>query len=192
MEIKPRIYNGVEFRSTLEAKWARFFDLLGWDWKYEPFKLTHDDITWVPDFVISGHGNNPIYCEVKPSESPQEWYELDRYSYALNLQDNRYSILLLLGKAPLPKGESSSGAAIGWILQPSTMQVEPEMFFNSQPLGICDEYSSWVCKITGNYYSQPLPVSWEVIQKLWIKASSEAEAFPVCEEPIHPIMVVKT
>ncbi len=41
MEIKPRKYKNIEFRSTLEAKWARFFDLLGWSWKYEPFKLIH-------------------------------------------------------------------------------------------------------------------------------------------------------
>jgi len=27
----PTLYKDVQFRSRLEAKWAAFFDLLGWD-----------------------------------------------------------------------------------------------------------------------------------------------------------------
>jgi hypothetical protein len=44
----PTIYNGVQFRSRLEAKWAAFFDLLGWHWHYEPLDLDG----WIPDFLI--------------------------------------------------------------------------------------------------------------------------------------------
>lgn len=32
----PTKYNGINFRSRLEAKWAAFFDLLEWNWEYEP------------------------------------------------------------------------------------------------------------------------------------------------------------
>ncbi|WP_337910569.1 hypothetical protein [Vibrio cholerae] len=66
------------------------------------------------------------------------------------------------------------------------------MFFNSEPLGICDEFSSWVCKITGEYYSQLLPVDWKKIQELWIVASKEVDTLPICQEPLHPTSVVKT
>ena len=191
MEIKPRLYKNVHFRSTLEAKWARFFDLIGWIWVYEPFKLVHGEVSWVPDFVITGHNEQPIYCEVKPSKSPEEWYEIDKYSEALNLSENRYTCLLLLGESPLNRGEDTLGAAVGWVLMPLTMQTEHELFFNSKPLGICDEYSSWVCKITGEYYSQPLPVDWTTIQKLWIQASTEAESFPISDEPNYPVEVLK-
>jgi len=66
IEAKPTVYNGTKYRSKLEARWATFFDLLGWDYEYEPFKLGG----WIPDFVI----NNQLLCEVKPT-----------YSYGNNL-----------------------------------------------------------------------------------------------------------
>jgi hypothetical protein len=56
----PTIYNGIAFRSRLEAKWARFFDLAGWRWEYEPFDLGG----WIPDFVLVGE--HPTLVEVKP------------------------------------------------------------------------------------------------------------------------------
>ena len=46
---KPTTYNGRLFRSRLEARWAAYFDLLGWAWEYEPFDLNG----WSPDFAIS-------------------------------------------------------------------------------------------------------------------------------------------
>jgi hypothetical protein len=55
-------YNGVNFRSRLEAKWAAMFDLLEWKWTYEP----RDFDGWIPDFAI--HGSRIIYVEVKPAE----------------------------------------------------------------------------------------------------------------------------
>jgi hypothetical protein len=41
-------YKGVLFRSRLEAKWASFFDVLGWRWEYEPCDLPG----WSPDFFL--------------------------------------------------------------------------------------------------------------------------------------------
>jgi hypothetical protein len=57
------IYNGQEFRSKLEAKWAAFFDLIGFKWEYEP----KNDLFrgWLPDFAIWQEGQI-VYCEVKP------------------------------------------------------------------------------------------------------------------------------
>jgi len=45
----PTIYRGVRFRSRLEAKWAAFFDSVGWCWEYEPIDLDG----WSPDFSVS-------------------------------------------------------------------------------------------------------------------------------------------
>lgn len=60
----PTIYNHVQFRSRLEARWAAFFDLAGIKWEYEPFDLEG----WAPDFkVISG--NVVALAEVKPLEA---------------------------------------------------------------------------------------------------------------------------
>lgn len=44
----PTRYRGTQFRSRLEARWAAFFDLVGWSWNYEPFDL----LGYVPDFIV--------------------------------------------------------------------------------------------------------------------------------------------
>lgn len=56
---KPTVYNHILYRSRLEAKWAAFFDFVGWDYEYEPEPFK----TWSPDFTI--HSLN-CYAEVKP------------------------------------------------------------------------------------------------------------------------------
>lgn len=60
MEIEaiPTEYAGVMFRSKLEATWARFFDVIGLEWEYEPRHLEG----WLPDFLIGGW----YLAEVKP------------------------------------------------------------------------------------------------------------------------------
>ncbi|MBC7149019.1 MAG: hypothetical protein H5U22_06535 [Rhizobium sp.] len=55
----PTLYNHVQFRSRLEARWAAFFDLAGIEWDYEPFDLDG----WAPDFLLTGLD---ILVEVKP------------------------------------------------------------------------------------------------------------------------------
>lgn len=65
---KPTRYAGVQFRSRLEARWAAFFDLMGWEWHYEPLDLDG----WVPDFVLPCYGTTmngkqmSLLVEVKP------------------------------------------------------------------------------------------------------------------------------
>jgi hypothetical protein len=56
----PTEYAGVNFRSRLEAKWAAMFDLLEWEWEYEPFDLDG----YIPDFVLKLA--RPVLVEVKP------------------------------------------------------------------------------------------------------------------------------
>lgn len=65
----PTKYNGVLFRSRLEARWAAFFDIAGWSWQYEPIDLPG----WTPDFRVEfkcGHSECPpthvLLVEVKP------------------------------------------------------------------------------------------------------------------------------
>lgn len=56
----PTIYNGTQFRSRLEAKWAAYFDTVCWEWEYEPLDLA----AYIPDFVL--HFDRPVLVEVKP------------------------------------------------------------------------------------------------------------------------------
>ncbi len=66
MKAIPTKYAGVQFRSRLEARWAAFFELVGWTWAYEPIDLAG----YIPDFVVSvddkGTGREPMLIEVKP------------------------------------------------------------------------------------------------------------------------------
>jgi hypothetical protein len=53
--------SGIRYRSRLEARWAAFFELLGWHAFYEPFDLDG----YIPDFVLHGRKER-ILVEVKP------------------------------------------------------------------------------------------------------------------------------
>jgi hypothetical protein len=63
----PTYYKGILFRSRLEAKWARFLDLLKLPWLYEPKDLAG----YIPDFIISGQ----LLAEVKGCSRVEELYE---------------------------------------------------------------------------------------------------------------------
>jgi hypothetical protein len=60
----PTLYRGRMYRSRLEARWAAFFDRLGWQHEYEPFDLGK----WSPDFAITEPFDALI--EVKPLTEP--------------------------------------------------------------------------------------------------------------------------
>lgn len=79
----PTMYNGVQYRSRLEARWAAFFDLIGWQHEYEPIDLPG----WSPDFRVvfqCGHsecektegkrdGFHTLLVEVKPYFSIEQF-----------------------------------------------------------------------------------------------------------------------
>jgi hypothetical protein len=61
----PTLYRGRTYRSRLEARWAAFFDLLGWQHEYEPYDLG----SWSPDFQIKcADEQHPmgLLVEIKP------------------------------------------------------------------------------------------------------------------------------
>jgi hypothetical protein len=63
-------YMGCRFRSRLEARWAVFFDALGWEWEYEKQGYTigcyeGHDLPWLPDFEIITPNGQQFYVEVK-------------------------------------------------------------------------------------------------------------------------------
>lgn len=62
-------YKGYHFRSRLEARWAVYFDAIGWKWLYEPegFALGDGDF-YLPDFLLPECG---LWVEVK-AERPDE------------------------------------------------------------------------------------------------------------------------
>jgi hypothetical protein len=70
----PTNYNGIKFRSKLEAQWAVFFNELGYDFEYEPEGFTDGKIKYVPDFFIK---ELDMFFEIKPTDKISE-KELDK------------------------------------------------------------------------------------------------------------------
>jgi hypothetical protein len=68
---KEQVYNGVKFRSTLEARWAIFFDACGLDWVYEPECFELDTGNYTPDFYLKKYD---LFVEIKPN---LDWYDND-------------------------------------------------------------------------------------------------------------------
>jgi hypothetical protein len=65
----PTWYNGIQFRSRLEARWAIFFERIGIraDYECEGFEITQSRMRYLPDFYL------PVvrmYAEVKPIGDP--------------------------------------------------------------------------------------------------------------------------
>jgi hypothetical protein len=60
-------YKGYHFRSRLEARWAVFFDEMGYRWEYEPqgYDLGAEGL-YLPDFFLPDHR---MFAEVKPLSS---------------------------------------------------------------------------------------------------------------------------
>lgn len=105
----PTKYAALQFRSRLEAKWARFFDLCGWTWSYEPYDLAG----WIPDFALGDKLQTLV--EVKPVMSVTELWEPDVEKIERNTAttDN----VIVLGADPttwLDGSAVDAAPCIGW------------------------------------------------------------------------------
>ena len=70
----PSFYAGVKFRSRLEARWARYFDILGLEWQYEPEGYQLASGNYCPDFLCKD-GIYEFFVEVKPNEAGKKGVE---------------------------------------------------------------------------------------------------------------------
>lgn len=61
----PTVYNGTNFRSKLEARWAIVFDALGWTWEYEPAIPLAG---YIPDFLLRVELRRHMHA--RPQASP--------------------------------------------------------------------------------------------------------------------------
>jgi hypothetical protein len=112
---KPTKYRGTLFRSRLEAKWAAFFDIIGWEWIYEPI----DFKDWTPDFSVEFHcghsecdGAHSFYAEVKPYDSVEAF---KGHPAARNCWGSPYGKdgSLLLGVSPIVSGTTDFAHGAG-------------------------------------------------------------------------------
>ena len=99
-------YKGRLYRSRLEARWAAFFDLCGWQFEYEPIDLDG----WFPDFAVYGKDGKPTYIEVKPVMAlPAETAKrIHRAALGIDCE------LMILGQRPFKGGIHDHATSIGW------------------------------------------------------------------------------
>lgn len=92
-------YKGYRFRSRLEARWAVFFDNVGFNWKYENEGYESDRGRYLPDFDLG----NGTFAEVKGDK------------FALSREYEKHEMLHDFGGV-LPGFCESVGSANGLIL----------------------------------------------------------------------------
>ena len=82
MTLRPieTLYNGYRFRSRLEARWAVFFEAMGWAYFYENEGMVLDDGTYyLPDFWLP---DLQTWVEIKPVE-PSQQEKMRAYAFAI-------------------------------------------------------------------------------------------------------------
>ena len=131
------VYNGLRFRSRLEARWAVFFDAANIKYEYEPDGFEFNGEKYLPDFYLPEH---EAYIEVKPDNK----LVLDDIARAANVIC-RATLSRLIILSSIPKINNKTGiwayncfyynAAEGGVLwRPAIFHLHPK--FSSIITGI--------------------------------------------------------
>ena len=104
--VQPKEYNGITYRSTLEADTARVLDDLHIPFEYESRKIVLQEgfrcpyqkkkviaVTYTPDFIIG-----PIMLECKGFETP-EWKIKKKFLFKWLSENDPYTIFYQIGDA---------------------------------------------------------------------------------------------
>lgn len=188
----PTSYAGTMFRSRLEAKWAAFFDLLGWQWQYEPIDLNG----WTPDFAIQGQ-EGPTYVEVKPIEWTGDHDANNRqvrgqadlqkvFAYFRSTETPRE--VLVLGTAPSfithQRKTSCGWGYFGSLLwhspESGTPYVDAACLFKPQSgFDFCAYYGSYHFRRSGEYdgdhHLHGAAIDEEAVEALWREACNRVQ-----------------
>jgi len=165
-------YRGIRFRSRTEARWAAFFDELGWPWEYEP----HDLIWYVPDFVLKLDAGG-VLCEVKGCNSLDELR-----AHTGKVGDSGWEgDALIVGSGLLDTGSAHS--VIGLIGEPNGPngwhEWSPARLFGCLSCGhtsVLSEDGCWRCRVCGvreGHLGHP-----EGVLDLWAKATNRVQWRP--------------
>lgn len=169
-------YQGIEYRSRLEARWAAFFGGLGWHTTYEPF----DGDGYIPDFLI--HGDRPLLVEVKPAVGLRDYAAAT--AKAENGLRDWSSDILVVGADPLPllktnaTNEMAAGL-LGEIADEGAWDWDTGIWmtcFECQATGVLHQTMSYIARPCGHYdgnsYGQP---SRHRLSDLWANACNDVK-----------------
>jgi hypothetical protein len=147
----PTVYDGRQYRSRLEAKWACMFDLLAWKFEYEPFDLSG----WIPDFLLIGKRQN-VLVEIKPVTTfPED------VAAKIEAACPAHDCLILGCTLPVsaPSGNHSKypHLVMGWLGERTDGGLEwgdaimSRWHTGDGEMGFCHEYMSFHDRISGAY-----------------------------------------
>lgn len=141
------LYGDVMFKSRLEARWAAFFDLMGWQWTYEPIDLDG----WIPDFQLGVIGG---LVEVKPFLRPGDWQAMIAdIARALQNHDMKPRVLLL-GVSPM--AIVGDYVSIGWMLEyHGEWMLDTAVvgrYGPGGPMGCHANSNDWTCFVSGVHH----------------------------------------
>ena len=104
-------FDGIEYRSRLEARWAAFMHNIGWDHTYEPI----DGDGYIPDFIV--HGDSPFFVEVKPAITVTDFTK-EQSKVERGLRDLDYDVIVV-GVSPFNTGagfaDGHTSVSAGWM-----------------------------------------------------------------------------
>lgn len=169
----PTTYASVRFRSRLEARWAAFFDLLGWRWVYEPFDLKG----YIPDFVIRFE-KRPLLIEVKPALTMEETEFVDSFS---KIVDSGWESEALCVGADLDIGDPNMYPVMGWMLvrdefvSDDWREATLCRCHDCQGLFPCSDDGSFNCRHCGEPEENGLVSSFSDIASLWAIAGNRVQ-----------------
>ena len=171
----PTSYNGSRFRSRLEARWAAFFDLIGWRWTYEPF----DTSGYIPDFLI--HGPASLLVEVGPCEFLSEFSE--KAEKPLGLGRERTVLVLGIDPLILQQGRPDPTPMAGYLTNDGDdgwEQTAPACWAQCREcgrLGVFHEIGSFRLRPCGHHdgNNHLLPVEGGQIDFLWRDAGNRVQ-----------------
>jgi len=103
IKAKETKYNGRIYRSRLEARWAAYFDIVGWDYEYEPCQVNGFN----PDFFIKCFSDSYdcsfVIVEVKPQIMITDEYIDEVYKK----YENKKAHILILSDFPFRKSSEN-------------------------------------------------------------------------------------
>lgn len=92
-------YNGYFFRSRTEARWAVFFDTIGYKWQYEDEGYSLNNGRWyLPDFKLFLPNDKIFYAEVKPLNFDKHENRDDIIDFRIFSKSINHPIIILTGQ----------------------------------------------------------------------------------------------
>jgi hypothetical protein len=174
--------SGIRYRSRLEARWAAFFDLIGWRAFYEPFDLDG----YIPDFILHGHSER-ILVEVKPVADKDD--PLFKATTA-KIEKSGWPHEALIVSYFLPESKVWSVPCVGWLSERvgdatfndkyTVKDIEIKLWWELAPfhdgdgLGFGHEYGSYHNRITGGN-NKGIGSSDPKIERYWREAGNAVQ-----------------